>query len=317
MSTVSIARVRWEGFLSRFEATPFTIGGKGGSRHDIYHIGQARNCPGLLWVHGAGMAAGAYFPLLSRLADHYEVYALDLRGHGRSALRPEGDSECWNLDTYATDLDAAALWVEKRLGGRSLSLVTHSFGGTVALRLAGTRQRELAWKRLIAFDPPVFPPKGSGLQEEIRALVDARLDGIAKKRRCWQDPDALRDKLATVASFERWDSKLRAAYAEATLLPTRQGDYRLACLPPIESRLFRLLLDTSTWDRLARVSVPVSLFASDPQVEIQSWAVRVQAALAAALPSGKLEVIPGADHMLPFEQPETCARLIGEEIDRR
>jgi pimeloyl-ACP methyl ester carboxylesterase len=95
---------------------------------------HVRHRPGLrsrafLLVHGLTSNAGQWDDVADRLAaEGHPVYAVDLRGHGRSDRPDEGH------DTATAASDVAA--VTTALGLRGLVVAGHSWGASVALRLA-------------------------------------------------------------------------------------------------------------------------------------------------------------------------------------
>lgn len=89
--------------------------------------------PSLVLVHGLTGAASNWVELAPRLARRYRVLAPDLPGHGGSAALPAAP----NLDAYA---DRVRL-IAAREDMLPATLVGHSLGGLVALRLA------LRWPR--------------------------------------------------------------------------------------------------------------------------------------------------------------------------
>lgn len=79
----------------------------------IESIGQG---PPLVLIHGWAMHAGIFAPLTARLAERFEVFLVDLPGHGRS---PERDAAFDPLDC-ASRIAAAtprAGWIGWSLGG--------------------------------------------------------------------------------------------------------------------------------------------------------------------------------------------------------
>src|SRR5262245_56847223 len=82
----------------------------------------------LLLLHGGMGSIDMFGPNLAILAEHREVIAVDMQGHGRSTL---GDRPI-----RVTDMgdDMAALL--KELGYRQVDVLGYSMGGAVALRLA-------------------------------------------------------------------------------------------------------------------------------------------------------------------------------------
>ena len=84
--------------------------------------------PPLVLVHGLGGAASNWAELAPLLAPRFRLLVPDLAGHGRSG-RVSGPA---SLDVFAEHL-AALLHLE---GVPAAPIVGHSFGGTLALRLA-------------------------------------------------------------------------------------------------------------------------------------------------------------------------------------
>jgi alpha-beta hydrolase superfamily lysophospholipase len=112
-------------------------------------------------AHGAGEHSGRYGHVASRLVrEGYAVYALDHRGHGRSA-GPRALVD--RMDNLVADLDTLVLQAtaEQPAGPgseRPLFLLGHSMGGTVSLCYALRHQDRLNGLvlsgPLAAIDPP-------------------------------------------------------------------------------------------------------------------------------------------------------------------
>jgi alpha-beta hydrolase superfamily lysophospholipase len=92
-------------------------------------------------AHGAGEHSGRYAHVAARLVDEgYAVYALDHRGHGRSAgHRAVID----RMDNAVEDLDRLVTTAASEQPGVPIFLVGHSMGGTIALRYAIAHQDRL------------------------------------------------------------------------------------------------------------------------------------------------------------------------------
>ena len=91
-----------------------------------YHAGN--NGTPLVFVHGLGGSAENWLFLFPRLSKHYQLYALDLPGFGRTPLAPEG-----------TNIRTHALYLQRFLDAMGLSQVTlvgNSLGGWIATRVA-------------------------------------------------------------------------------------------------------------------------------------------------------------------------------------
>ena len=85
-----------------------------------------RGGPPLLFCHATGFCASAYRQMLSQLPGHYDVYALDMRGHGRSQL-PADPAPLRSWSVYADDIGQFLDRVQRRkwvLAGHSMGAVT-------------------------------------------------------------------------------------------------------------------------------------------------------------------------------------------------
>lgn len=94
------------------------------------HTLVAGEGPPLLLLHGVGVGATSWLPLVADLADEYTCYALDRPGRGRSDPL---DHTTVDFRSVNADVLTAALDV---LGVDSCSVVGNSFGGFQALLLA-------------------------------------------------------------------------------------------------------------------------------------------------------------------------------------
>jgi acylglycerol lipase len=92
-------------------------------------------------VHGAGEHSDRYVHVADALtADGYGVYALDHRGHGRSA-GPRALVD--RLDNVVSDLDQLVVQASAEHPAAHVYMLGHSMGGTIALRYALLHQPQL------------------------------------------------------------------------------------------------------------------------------------------------------------------------------
>ena len=99
--------------------------------------------PKLLCLHGWLDNAASFVPLAHHLQD-FDLYAIDLAGHGFSAHRPPHSRYYFSENIY--DLDAAL----DQLGWDSCHLMGHSMGGAVACHFAAAAPERV--NRLVSLD---------------------------------------------------------------------------------------------------------------------------------------------------------------------
>jgi pimeloyl-ACP methyl ester carboxylesterase len=102
--------------------------------------------PAIVLVHGSWVSHHGWDMVVPALADRFRVVAYDRRGHSESE-RPSGQGsvheDVADLAALIQELDLAPAWV-----------VGNSFGGSIALRLAGERPDLL--RGVAAHEPPLF-----------------------------------------------------------------------------------------------------------------------------------------------------------------
>lgn len=263
----------------------------------LYYEEQGAGPP-LLLLHGLGESIFTWHEILPALAARHRVIALDLKGFGRSEKPFDG--------AYSAD-DHAAL-VARFIVARGLSgvtLVGHSFGGTVALRtalaegIAGTgRVRRVAVigapalphataRHLDLVLTPVIPDTVAALlppDAVARLLLREAMGGRTPPERLvegyaapYHDPGAMRAFLATARAIvgERDAEEVAARY------------------------------------RRLKQPVLVVWCRKDPIVPLRSGR-----RLAAALPRARLAVIEGCHHLPQHERPRQLVRTLAPFLAR-
>ena len=212
----------------------------------------------------------------------HRVTLFDLPGHGRS---PDWDGQ--------TDYQSVTCSIAEGLTGTATHLIGHSFGATVALRLACTRPDLVSRLTLIE---PVFFAAARGT-----AAFDANRSTFAPFEQAMLAGDRTGAARAFIGMWGQggWDD-----------LSTRAQTYIVdrihlipAGAPAIEGDNFGLL----TSGRIEALTIPVTLIAG---ANSQPVIAAIHAALATRIPQARRVTIPDAGHMVPLTHPEAVFRAM-------
>ncbi len=236
-----------------------------------------------LLLHCSLASSDAWRGLAGHLGDGLTMTGFDFRGHGKS--------EDWvgSADYHCICTKDAAVFLE-----RPMHLIGHSFGATVALRLALERPdmvRSLTMIEPVFFavvkDSEAYAEHIAGFQPFVDAMQDEAFETAAR--------------LFT----EMWGTE--AGWA---MLPEAMRNYataRIGLIPLTESTLFEDSAGMATEGRLEAVSFPVLLIEGSKSPSIVA---AINAALAARLPVVSQVKIKGASHMVPITHSAQVAEAI-------
>jgi len=122
-----------------------------------------RGAPVVVCLHGITGHGRHFTQLGGRLADRFNVVALDLRGHGDSAYEPP-----WHLEQHVEDvLDTLS---EEGLVNEPVRWIGHSFGGRISFEVAAAAPETV--ERLVLLDPALLISGNAG----VNGAEEARLD---------------------------------------------------------------------------------------------------------------------------------------------
>lgn len=228
---------------------------------------------------GAWSAVAAHLPGMT-------VVAPDLPGHGRS---PDWDGRC--------DFHTLTTWeCLELLPEAPVDLIGHSFGATVALRMA--LERPEAIRTLTLIEPVLFAAA--------RAAEDPAWQQNVEALRPFAESMAAGDREAAAAAFQAvWGGGV--PFAD---IPASQRDYIAARIHLIAVMDPMFQQDTAgllAYGRLEALGLPVLLIegAKSPPV-----IAAIQTELARRLPQVTRAVVPDAGHMSPLTHPaEVAARV--------
>lgn len=142
------------------------------------------DAPPLVLVHGGRDQKRSWDRVAGRLAQHYRVFAHDLRGHGQSAWVTDGD---YGVMDHVYDLASLV----EHLGLERFTLIGHSLGGNITLRYTGLFPDKV--EKLVAIEG--LGPSPKMLAERQALSVTERLSNWMEQRRSISDraPRVMKD----------------------------------------------------------------------------------------------------------------------------
>lgn len=261
--------------------------------------------PPLLFAHANGFCASAYRQMLIALGDRFDVFAVDLRGHGRSSLPTSGPPHR-GLDLFGADVSRL---LDRLTGNRALHgpwmLAGHSLGA-VAVTFAAVGRSDVAGLKLI--EPVAIPSSLSMLaRSPLWPALAPRLPlvGLAQSRRAvWPDRAAAKASYARKPLFATWAAGVLDDYLEDGLTDG-EGGVRLSCAPAWEAANFAAQAH-DFWGALAKAPAPVAVLAANhPSTTVRKGARARFRRLGAAVVE-----IGGSTHLFPFEEPQEAANFL-------
>lgn len=161
----------------------------------------------LVLLHGHGVAGSIWLPVLPFLAQYYQVFVVDLPGHGRSDFIGN-----WRLRDVAPLL---IRWLQQ-MKLSPVVIIGHSMGGAVAIHLTASAP-ELV-NRLILVNAAGLP-----LHAPLPTMAARAIGSFLQPQRGFYPPEVLRDHLLTPSHLlwqsgqELVESDFRAELASISL----------------------------------------------------------------------------------------------------
>jgi pimeloyl-ACP methyl ester carboxylesterase len=252
--------------------------------------------PPLLLLHGLGESSFTWHEIAPALAARFRVVALDLKGFGRSEKPDDG--------AYAADDQAALVarfLIERNLLG--VTLIGHSFGGTVALRtalaegIAGTGRI----RRIAVIGAPALPRSTPRYFDVVKAplVPDTLMKALspeATARLLLGEAMGGRKALITEPMVEGYAAPYRDPAAMTAFLATARAIVAEDGAEEIARRYATLDQPTLiVWCR------------KDDIVPLKSGR-----RLKAAMPRAELVVLEGCHHLPQHERPRQLIRTLGK-----
>lgn len=259
------------------------------------------DAPPLLFAHANGFCASAYRQMLAAAGAAFDIYAVDLRGHGRTRL-PTDVPNFTGLEVHGADLGALLNTLKAptrwTLSGHSL--------GAVAVTLAAKGRCDVAALRLI--EPVALPRLWSAVaRSPIGPSIMRRTPlaaGARARRGAFKDRDSVRSSYRGKALFSTWADGILDDYLDDGL-KAAAGGVALSCAPAWEAANFAAQAH-DFWGAVDQAPAPIAVLAADhPSTTTPAGSVRRFRRRGA-----DVEIIAGCTHLVPFEQPLVAARFL-------
>ncbi|WP_271271238.1 alpha/beta fold hydrolase [Aliamphritea hakodatensis] len=237
-------------------------------------------------IHGVGLRAEAWFQQLPALTRDHEVFAVDMPGHGDSALL---NGTAPSLTAY---VDHIAGWLETNLSGPAMVL-GHSMGAMIAVQLAA-RYPTLC--------------KGVVALNAVYRRSDAARSAVQNRaRQMWEHPE--QDRVS--APIERWfdlsgdDHEIAMANLCASWLEAAPAEGYATAYTIFSEE------DGPSDAELDSLTVPAWFITGDGD---QNSSPEMSRQMAARCRFGHAEVIENSRHMLQLTHPDAINALLEQFI---
>ena len=240
----------------------------------------------VVFLHGVSGHLEAYIPTIAAHAEHFQVHAIDMLGHGYTE-KPAG---AYTIGSYADHVIAYldAMGIERaHISGLSL-------GGWVSAHLAGAHPDRFASATLTcsAGSPAMAEPKISELIRKMTSDAITNDDRSLTRNRMemlFAQSDRVTEEIVDIRYGVYHQPDLRAAL-EGILALTELDLYKTWMLTP---------------ERLGRIECEVLVVWSEEDV---LSAVQGAATFVEHIPHNKLVVFGDCGHWPPFERPDLFSR---------
>lgn len=260
-----------------------------------------RGRPLLHVLHGNGLCARTYAPMLEPLAEHVDLWLCDAQGHGDSdaGVRFLG----WNANAAMV---ARAFRAHHPAPQVPVFAVGHSFGGVLTALMAAADPA--LFRRLVLLDPVIYTPTVAAM---VAVLDRTGLQGLLplvratrRRRTRWPSREEAFARFRGRGVFADWQDAALRAYVEHGLREEGEG-VTLKCPTHIEAAIFSTG-PVGLWRQLDRLATPTLLVHGDRTLPFVAPSAR---RLAARRLQVRVDAIAGS-HCFMLAEPEATAGRI-------
>ncbi len=280
------ARQRGVPFTQENEPTDNIVWANGMSFH--YLEWGNPGAPLIVMLHGGSQQAHSWDFVSLPLSEHFQIIALDQRGHGDSDWAADGD---YSLEAHQADLDSLV----QALGLSSFNLIGHSMGGRNSYVWASRHPEKL--RSLVIVDTgPVAQSRGRNRIQNFRELPD-ELDSFEEFADRVQEYTG-RSREQTLGALKysirrRADGKWSWKYDKLLRTPGRQAPGWSA------ERL---------WDAVAKITCPTLVVRGG---DSDIFADETMQRMRQVIPNCDTVTVPNAGHLVAGDNPADFLTAVG------
>lgn len=263
----------------------------------------------LVFCHANGFNAQSYRAIIEPLG--IAALALDLRGHGRTAL-PTPVSDLPNWQIFAADI---ARVFDQCVDG-PVVLAGHSYGAVSAILALPQIAHHLSG--YVGFDPVLVPWlfRTIAATRRGRAYMKRRIP-IARKagqrRADFDSHEAAFERYQGRGAFKGVPDPVLRNYLEGGLSPTDEGRVRLACDPAWEQAIF-VAQSHDLFEQVPRLPDNSRLIFAGARGRVSTRSQR--GTLQRLQPRISVEFEPERAHLFPLHDPDFAGRVLQSVLKR-
>ena len=265
--------------------------------------GRKRDSQQVLLVHATGFHARCWDQVVAHLPADWTVFAVDMRGHGRSANQGP-----FTWQRFGDDL----LQVCAQLKLVDAIAVGHSMGGHCLPHTCGHNAHY--FRHMVLVDPVIMDP--DLYRTPSRHQYDSVADHpVARRRNHFADAQAMYDRYAERPPYSLWNPIVFKDYCDHGVVPAADGNGMvLACPPEVEASIYMGNFDADLYSLIPQIDTPVVVLRAkprDPDSEVMDFtASPTWPALAAQFAHGQDVYLPDLTHFIPMQDPGLVADFI-------
>lgn len=220
--------------------------------------------------------------------------------------RPLWDRNPKNIQDWSIFRDDIIQYMDKNhLSG--IVGIGHSLGA-VALWMASIKRPDLL-SSLILIDPVILPKDIAGFIKYLPYALKKRMRPVikiaSKRKDTWKSREEVHDYLLTKKIFKRFDAEVYDAFIKYGMIDNQDGSVSLAYPRAWEARVYASA--QNIWAMMHKSSVPMTIIRAQFSnvINDENWSKTMK-----LVPNCEFIEMPDVGHLIPFEKPEECAKVI-------